>query len=84
MCSPGTSPAHPNVVERTLTELQHVFVFTTVVLCVCADHGVMVVDCITSSEVLYKWSLASGQLFSVRDLARSTWSWPVYGEMMLC
>src|SRR4029434_10301284 len=38
------------------------------------------------SEALHKWSLALGQLFvfqsSVRNVARSTWSWPVYGEMM--
>ncbi len=42
------------------------------------------------SEALHKWSLAFGQLLfsdnyfhsSVRNFVRSTWLWPVYGEIM--
>lgn len=35
------------------------------------------------SKALHKWSLVLGQLFSfVRNLARSTWSWPFYVEIM--
>ncbi len=35
------------------------------------------------SEALHKWSFSDNYFYySVRNLARSTWPWPVYGEMM--